>query len=266
MPIHPTAVVSGDAHVDPNAQIGAHVVIEGPVRIGPETIVNPFVHISGSTTIGANCRIHSGAVIGDLPQDRAYAGGESFCEVGDETIIREGVTVHRGTKPGSSTVVGKRCFLMANSHVGHNCVLADDVILTNGALLGGYVTVGPRAFVSGNVAIHQFVRVGELAMIGGTAKITRDIPPFFMADVGGSCVGVNIVGMRRAEFPPEVRDEIRAAYRLYYREGGSEEEKLAAIESMLKSDAGRRLLEFLRGESKRGITGGSSRRSADSDA
>ncbi len=199
--------------------------------------------------------IHAGAVIGDLPQDRAYAGGESFVSVGEETIIREYVTIHRGTKAGTHTVVGRGCMLMAHSHVGHNCTLGDHAILVNGALLGGYVSVGARAIISGNAGVHQFVRIGELAMIGGLSKITQDIPPFLMFDGHGVCVGLNVVGMRRAGIPAADRAEIKTAYRRLYRVAGSFSAALESLGGELQTPIGRKFLEFLQAPSKRGIHG-----------
>jgi acyl-ACP--UDP-N-acetylglucosamine O-acyltransferase len=132
--------------------------------------------ILGNTRIGAGCQIHSHAVIGDIPQDHAFDGSDSYCLIGDECTIREGATIHRGTAPGSATIVGDRCFLMTNSHVAHNCEIGNDVTLVSGALLAGYVRVGARAVISGNAAVHQFVRVGELAMIDGLYVPAKNDP------------------------------------------------------------------------------------------
>lgn len=262
MPIHATAVIDPAAQLDPSVDVGPYAVIEGPVCIGPETKIAAHAHLMGHTTLGAKCRIHSGAVIGDWPQDRAYTGAESYCRIGNETVIREHVTIHRGTSPGSETVVGDRCMLLAHSHVAHNCRLGDDVLLVNGALLAGHVTVGNRAVISGNAAVHQFSRVGDLAMIGGLAKITRDIPPYLMFDGAGVCVGVNIVGLRRAGFSREERQDVKAVYRALYRTPGSFSRALAEVESIIQTRAGKFLLEFLKAPSKRGIQSG---RRADGD-
>jgi len=254
IPIHPTAIIDPRAILDPTATIGPYVVIDGPVHVGPNTVVDAFALLSGCTEIGANCRIHSGAVIGGLPQDRAYQGGESYCWIGDGTVVREGASIHRGTAQGSSTVVGNRCFIMANAHVGHNCVLGDEVTLVNGALLGGYVQVGKKAFISGNSAVHQFVRIGELAMIGAITKVAQDVPAFFTADHDGSCVGVNAVGIRRANFSSAERDDIKQAYRILYRTSASLVFALEEIARVITTDVGERLLAFLRAPSSRGIT------------
>lgn len=253
MPVHSTAVIDPLAQLDPSVDVGPYVVIEGPVRIGAGTCIAAHVHVMGHTTIGQGCRIHTGAVLGDWPQDRTYAGAESYCRVGNETVIREHVTVHRGTGVGSATIVGDRCFLLAHSHVAHNCVLGNDVLLVNGALLAGYVSVGDRAVVSGNAAVHQFCRIGELAMIGGLAKITRDIPPYLMFDGSGACVGVNTVGLKRAGRSAEERREIKAIYKILYRTPGSFSVALAAIADLASTPAGLSLLAFLKEPSKRGI-------------
>jgi UDP-N-acetylglucosamine acyltransferase len=255
MTIHATAVIDPLAEIDPSVDVGPYVVIEGPVKIAAGTVLSPHVHLMGHTTIGPNCRIHTGTVVGDFPQDRSFTGGVSFCQIGAETILREYVTVHRGTKPGTITSVGERCLLMAHAHVGHNCEVGDDATLVNGCLLGGYVSIGQRAVLSGNSAVHQFVRVGELAMIGGLAKITQDILPFFMYDGHGVAVGVNVVGQRRAGICSAERAELKAAYRRIYRTAGSLPAAVADLATSLVTPAGKRLLEFLQAPSKRGIHG-----------
>lgn len=262
MPIHSTAVIDVQARIHPTAEIGPHVVIEGPVSIGPDCVVGPFAVLLGHTEIGAGCRIHSHAVIGDLPQDRAFQGGVSYCRVGAGTIIREGVTIHRGTAAESATVVGERCFLMTNSHVGHNCVLGDDVILISGSLLGGHVHVGARAVISGNAAVHQFVRIGELAMISGLAKIVQDIPPYCMTDRSGAVVGVNSVGLRRAGFTSVERAEIKEAYRILYRSQHDSRQARELLARSLTTEAAARILKFVDDSSKRGLTKGSLQRRA----
>ncbi len=255
MSIHPTAVISADAEIAADAIIGPGCVIDGPVRVGSGTSIGPHCCLFGFTTLGTGCRIHAGAIIGDLPQDRAYSGGESYVKIGNDVILREYVTVHRGTKPGTITSIGDRSMIMAHAHVGHNCTVGNDVVLVNGSLLGGYVTVGDRAVISGNAAVHQFVRVGELAMIGGLAKITQDIPPYLMFDGHGLCVGLNLVGMRRAGIGPADRAEMKTAYRRLYRTAGSLSSGIADLDGQLTTPTGRRFLEFMQAPSKRGIHG-----------
>jgi UDP-N-acetylglucosamine acyltransferase len=253
MTVHPTAVIDPQAMVDPSSVIEPHVVITGPVRIGPGCHVGASAVILGNTVIGAGCQIHSHAVIGGLPQDHAYHGGESYCQIGEACIIREGVTIHRGTASGSVTTVGARCFLMTNCHVAHNCEIGDEVTIVSGALLAGYVRVGPRAVISGNAAIHQFVRIGELAMVSGLARIVQDVPPFFMTGKEGTVVAENRVGLMRAKLSSLERKEIKAAFRIIYRSGIGHDEAVDQLSGFISSDAGRRLLEFMAAGSKRGL-------------
>jgi UDP-N-acetylglucosamine acyltransferase len=252
--IHSTAVIDPQAEIDPTAIIGPHAVIDGPVRVSSGCRIGPSVVILGQTVIGAGCQIHSHAVIGDMPQDQAYRGGESSCHIGEGCTIREGVTIHRGTNPGSRTAVGARCHLMTNSHIAHNCELGDDVTIVSGALLAGYVRVGPRAVISGNAAIHQFVRIGELAMVSGLAKVVQDVPPFFMTDREGAVVGENRIGLMRAGLSMPERREIKAAFRIIYRSGNDHRTTMDYLSGYLSSDAGRRLYDFLAADSKRGLS------------
>jgi UDP-N-acetylglucosamine acyltransferase len=255
MPIHPTAIIDSRAEVHPTAEIGPYVIIDGPVRIGPGTRVYPHAYLTGWTEIGANCQIHPYAVIGHLPQDLAYDGQESYCRIGDENVIREGVSIHRGTAPGSATVVGKRCFLMGYSHIGHNCHVGDEVKLANGALLAGHVHVGNGAFISGNVVIHQFCRVGELVMIRGGAACGMDLPPYFLFDDFGLCAAINTVGLRRAGFTAEQRRDVQHAFRTLYHSGMTFRKAVDELARTAITDAGRKIVEFLQAPSKRGITG-----------
>jgi UDP-N-acetylglucosamine acyltransferase len=259
MPIHPTAVICPAAEIAPSAEVGPYVIVDGPVRVGPDCRIASHAVLIGATSIDAGCRIHSHAVIGDLPQDRAFAGDDSGVEIGPECVIREGVTIHRGTGAGSRTVIGPRCLLMTNAHVGHNCVLSEEVTLISGALLGGYVEVGAGAVISGNAAVHQFVRIGELAMISGLGKIVQDIPPFFMTDREGALVGVNRVGLLRSGFSSLERAELKNAFRIVYRSGMGRDEALKVLEVSITTEPGRRLMTFLRSPSRRGIAGGSRR-------
>ncbi|SFH81204.1 acyl-ACP--UDP-N-acetylglucosamine O-acyltransferase [Planctomicrobium piriforme] len=257
MSIHPTAIIDSQAQIDPSVVIGPHVVIEGPVTIGPNCRLGAGVVIYGPTTIGSGCRIHAHAVLGDVPQDRAFTGEESFVHIGNDCVIREGVTIHRGSHHNTETRVGDRCMLMTNSHIGHNCVLENDVVMISGSLLGGYVHVGPSAVISGNAAVHQFVRIGELAMISGLGKIVQDIPPFFMTDREGGLVGVNRVGLLRRSFTSHEREEIKAAYRIIYRSGLGQLQAFKQLVDMVKTDAGNRLIAFLSAKSRRGIAASS---------
>ncbi len=261
MPIHQTAIVDRTAEIDATADIGPYAIIEPQTRIGAGTRVYPHAYIAQYATIGARCEIHPYAVVGHVPQDLAFEGAPSYATVGDDCVIREGATIHRGTMPDSTTRVGNHCFLMANSHVGHNCEIADRVILANGALLSGHVQVGPRAFVSGNVTVHQFVRVGELVMCAGLVRVPNDVPPFMMVAPEG-VVGPNVVGLRRAGLDNAERLEIRKCHRMLYRSGLAFPAAIENLETLVETEPGRRLLAFLKGRSKRGFMGGRRRVSA----
>ena len=262
MLIHPTATIDPHANIHPSVSIGPHAVVEGPVRIGAGCTLGPGAVVLGNTEIGANCLIHAHAVIGGLPQDKAFNGELSFCKIGEGNVFREGSTVHRGTAPGSSTIIGNRCMLMTNSHVGHNSEVGDEVTLVSGVLLGGYVQIGKKAVISGGAAVHQFVRIGEVAVVAGLAISAQDVPPFAMTDRNGAVVGINFVGMRRAGMSVEERNEIKQALHIIYRSGKNHQDVVAALADHVKSDAGRKLLEFVQPASRRGIAKSSERRNA----
>lgn len=253
MAIHPTAFIDSLAVVDPTCEIGPHVVIDGPVRIGRGCWLGPSVVVVGHTEIGAGCFVHSHAVIGDVPQDRKFNGSISSCRIGEGCVIREGVTIHRASVEGAATVVGDRCYLMTNTHVGHDCVLDNEVTLVSGALLGGHVQVGRKAIISGNAGVHQFVRIGELAMIGGVAMISQDIPPFTMTDHHGAVVGLNSVGLMRDGFTSVDRDEIKNLFKIIYRSGMSFQRAIELAAELAVTDAGKRFVAFFNSGSRRGV-------------
>ncbi len=252
MSVHPTAVVDSRAEIDSAAEIGPYAVIEGPVKISAGCRVMAHAYLNGRTEIGPGCEIHPFAVLGHLPQDLGWKDGGTGLKVGRGNIFREGSSVHRATRPGASTLIGDDNYFMGYSHVGHDGVIGDRVIVANGALLAGHVTVDDGAFISGNVVIHQFCRIGRLVMIGGQARVGKDIPPFMMLE-GDSCVrGINVVGLRRAGFDPESRRRIKEAYRILYRSGLNVSHALEKIAAAGLEPEGPELIEFVRG-SKRGI-------------
>ncbi|NIO09626.1 MAG: acyl-ACP--UDP-N-acetylglucosamine O-acyltransferase [Deltaproteobacteria bacterium] len=219
MSIHPTAVIDSNAEVHPEADIGPYVVVTGPVHIGRGTRVMAHSTLLGNTEIGADNEIHPGAVLGDTPQDTAYKGERSYLKIGDKNIIREYVQIHRGTKPETSTVIGNENFLMAGSHVGHNCSLGNKIVMANGAQLGGYVEVHDQVFISAHCLVHQFVRVGTLALMRGLSGTSRDVPPYSIMDWQHTVRGVNVVGLKRAGFSEKRIREIREAFRVLFRKG-----------------------------------------------
>ena len=219
--IHPTAIVESGAQLGTAVQIGPFAYVAATARLGDGCVLAPHAVVLGHTTLGARCKVHSGAVIGDLPQDLSFKDEPSFVVAGDDCVFREGVTIHRGTKPGTATRIGNRVFMMANSHVAHNCEVGDHVVMANGVLLAGYVVVGERAFIGGGTGIHQFCHVGRLAMVAACCMISKDLPPFCTsASVRNSVVaGLNVVGLRRAGFDAGQRAQIKQAFNLLYRSG-----------------------------------------------
>jgi UDP-N-acetylglucosamine acyltransferase len=218
MTIHPTALVDARAEIHPEAEIGPYVVIDGPVHVGRGTKVLAHTVLTGNTTIGEDNEIHFGAVIGHVPQDVAYKGAATFLTIGHRNIIREHSQIHRGTKEGSSTVLGDDNFLMHNSHLAHNCQIGNQTIIAGGALLAGYVEVADRAFVSGNCVVHQFVRIGALALLRGLSRTSRDVPPFCIMDGTHTVRGLNAVGLRRAGFNRERIHALRQAFARLFRQ------------------------------------------------
>jgi UDP-N-acetylglucosamine acyltransferase len=260
MPIHPTALIDRQAEIDPSADIGPYVVIDGPVRVGARTRVRSHAWLTGWTEIGEDCEIFPFAAIGGLPQDFHHQGERTYCRIGNRVVLREGVTVHRGTQPESATIIGNNCHLMVQSHVGHNTELASGVTLINTAQVAGHVQIGEQVILSGGVLVHQFVRIGALAFAAGNARVTTDVPPFMMCHGEGTVVSVNGVGMRRAHMDAHSIREVRAAYRTLYREGGSFRKAIEELASTVETPAGRQLVEFLQSPSKRGFaTGGTHR-------
>lgn len=257
MSIHPTAVVDPRAEIHAEAELGPYAVIDGPVKIGAGTRLMPHAVVLGWTEIGEGNRIHSGSVLGDAPQDISYRGARSYLRIGDRNVFREGVQVHRGTTEDSATVIGSDNFLMANSHVAHNCRLGDRIILTNNAVLGGYVEVGDRAVLSASCAVHQFVRVGRLAIMRGMSATSRDVPPFAIIDWQHTVRGLNVVGLRRAGFDePRVR-LLKNAFQILFRKRRNLTAALKDLERTVgqASEDVAELLEFIR-SSERGVCAG----------
>jgi UDP-N-acetylglucosamine acyltransferase len=220
--------------------------------LGADCVVGPQVYLTGETKIGAGNRFHAGCVIGDAPQDLKYKDEPTGLRIGDSNVFREHVTVHRSNKTAEDTVVGSHNFFMANSHVAHNCAIGDHVILANGALLAGHVTVQDRAFLSGNCLVHQFTRVGTLALMQGGSAVSRDLPPFCVALHQNEICGLNVVGLRRAGFTAEQRLELKRLYHLLFRSEKNLREALAEGRKNFNSAPAKVLLDFI-AEAKRGV-------------
>jgi UDP-N-acetylglucosamine acyltransferase len=252
--LHATAVVSAEADLAEDVQVGPHVVIEGLVRVGPGCVIRPGAHLIGPLTMGRNNTVFSHAVLGEQPQHLKYAGEQTRLEVGDYNTFRENVTVHRGTSATRLTRIGSNNYFMAGSHVAHDCVVGNNCIVANGALLGGHCVLQDGVFLSGNCAIHQFARIGRLALLSGVSATTKDIPPFIIMQRINCVVGVNVVGMRRAGISAASIDAVRRAFHHLYRDGATLPQALARIQSEMGDVAEvMELVTFIR-ESSRGIS------------
>ncbi len=218
--IHPTAIIDPSAQLAEDVEVGAYSIIGEDVQIGRGTRILAHAHILPHTRIGERNEIHMGAVIGHDPQfvgfDRSTV---SYTILGNENVIREYVTIHRGIKPGSETRIGNQCFIMACAHIAHDCRVGNQVILANYAGFSGHVEVGDRVFCSGYAGFHQFVRVGTMAMISGQTRVSRDVPPYTTCVFDCRIIGLNTVGLRRGGVKPETRLALAAAYKAIFRSG-----------------------------------------------
>lgn len=263
--IHPSAIVHPEAKLDCTVQVGPCAVIDGSVEIGPHCMIGPHVYITGVTRIGANNRFHAGCVIGDAPQDLKYDGAPTRLRIGDDNVFREHFTIHRSSNLETETVIGSNNFLMQHSHVAHNCVVGDHVILAGGALLAGHAVVQDRAFISGNCLVHQFTRVGTLAMMQGGAAISKDLPPFTVALRENEMCGLNIIGLRRAGLSSGERLELKRLYHKLFRNRRNLRLAISEARAEFSSRPALLLLEFVAG-AKRGLcsdSGGSTGRLAE---
>jgi UDP-N-acetylglucosamine acyltransferase len=250
--IHPTAIIDPKAKVDPTVSVGPYAVIDEGVELGAHCVVGPHVYLTGQTAIGTHNLFHAGCVIGDAPQDLKYRGEPTRLRIGGHNVFREHFTVHRANRPGTETVIGSHNFLMGHAHVGHNCLVGDHVIMGNGVLLAGHAEVGDRVFISGNCLIHQFCRVGTLALMQGGSAISQDLPPFTVAQRGNEICGLNVIGLRRAGFTAEQRLELKRLYRALFRSGKNLRAAIEAASKEFISPAAKIMLDFVAG-TKRGV-------------
>jgi UDP-N-acetylglucosamine acyltransferase len=250
--IHPTAIVHPRAKLAATVQVGPYAVIDEGVEIGPDCVIGPHVYLTGQTTIGAKNRFYAGCVIGEAPQDLKYASEPTRLRIGEDNVFREHVTVHRSNQLAEETIIGSHNFLMANAHVAHNCHLGDSVILANGVLLGGHVTLNDRVFLSGNCVVHQFVRVGTLAMMQGGSALSKDLPPYAVSRGVNDLCGLNTIGLRRAGLTPAERLELKQLYRALFREGVNLRAAVAGAQTRFTSAPAKVMLEFV-AASKRGV-------------
>jgi UDP-N-acetylglucosamine acyltransferase len=252
--IHPTAIVHPSANIARGVDIGPYCLVGESVSIGKGTVLQAHVVINGWTSLGEDCEIYPFATIGASSQDRKYAGERAFTKIGSRTVLREYVSVQRATGEDQVTAVGDDCLLLAYVHVAHNCILGNHVTMSNLAQLAGHVEVGDFVTIGGQAGVHQFTRIGRYAMVGGASKITKDVPPFFLIEGNpAEPYGLNSVGLRRAGFSIEERNEIKRFYKILYNPKLNVSQAVEEMKAEASSDPGRELVAFLEAPSQRGI-------------
>jgi UDP-N-acetylglucosamine acyltransferase len=252
--IHPTAIVDASAEIGGNVQIGAYAIVGERCVVGDGCVLEPRSILQCNVRLAPNVTIGVGSVIGGDPQDLKYQGEETWVEIGEGTRVREYSTINRGTAESHKTTVGCNSFLMSYVHLAHDCHIGDGVIISNGTQLAGHVTIEDRAILSGLVAVHQFVKIGRFAFVGGCSRVAKDVPPFLKA-VGNpiKLYGLNSIGLQRAGFPEDVVRELKRAYRLFFRSELNVSQALERATAELKPfDEVQHFIRFL-GESGRGV-------------
>ncbi len=254
--IHPTAIVDPKAEIAEGVEVGPYSVIEKDVVIGEATKIGPHVVIREGTRIGKQCHIFQFSSIGEAPQSFAYKGEKTYLLIGDQNIIRESVTLHRGTVPGGGkTIIGNNNYFMAYSHVAHDCHIGNQVVMANNATLGGHILIEDHAIIGGLVAIHQFCRIGAHAFIGGLSGINQDMPPYMLAQgARAKLYGLNTVGLKRHHFSEETLRALKKSYRTIFRSGLTLEKAIKQLseDSIFRVPEVQHLLQFIQ-DSKRGI-------------
>jgi len=251
--IHPKAIIEEGALLGEGVEVGAYAVVEKGVSLDKGVKVLPFVHLKGNTSVGENTFIGTGAIIGEIPQMLGLKENIGRVYIGKNNVIREYVTIHSSTSADKATSIGDSNFFMGFSHIAHDCKIANEVVICNGSLIAGHVQIQDKAFISGNAAVHQFVRIGRLAMVGGLSRVNQDIPPFMMV-VGDSKVwGINLVGLKRAGFTGEEVNIVKKAYNILYRKNLPQKRVLAELEK-INSEKAKEMIVFIL-SSKRGISG-----------
>jgi len=248
-----TARVHPDARIGPGVTIGEFCVIEADVEIGAGCVLEPYVYVKRWTTLGERNVISSGTVLGTDPLDKAFGGERSYLRIGQGNRIREHYTISRGTEPESATEIGDQNYIMTSGHIAHNCKIGNGTVISSCALVAGYVEVEDQAFISGGVVVHQYSKIGRLAMIGGNTRVNSDAPPFFLySGFNVEARGLNLVGLKRAGYRLQDIAALKKAYHILYRSGLKLEEALARIESQAPTPETLHLVAFVR-RSRRGI-------------
>ena len=246
--VDPSALVADSVQIGEGVRIGPYCVIEDDVEIGDGTRIDAHVLIQSHTTIGKNCQVMTGAVLGGAPQDYKFHGEKTYLKIGDGNIIREYVTIHRASGEGEATVIGDNNMLMAYCHIGHNCRIGSGITMANMVGISGHTLIEDKVVFGGIVGVHQKVRIGQLAMIGGFSKVVQDVPPFAMADGRPLKVcDLNVIGLRRNGVGPKVRSDLKQAYKLLYRSNLNVTQALDAIDNEIEpSEELQYLLDFIR--------------------
>ena len=251
---HPTAIIHPSAKLGSDVSVGPYAIIEGAATIGDGCIVQAHAVISAHVTMGKNNTIGYGAIIGGEPQDFSFKPEvQSRVVIGNNNRIREYCTLHRGSRDGSDTVVGNDCFLMGGTHLAHDVIIGNNVITANNVLLAGHVQIGDRVFMSGASAVHQFIRIGTLAICQGGAGFTKDLPPYVIGADFNGIAGLNVVGMRRAGLDTAARAEVKRAFTLLYRSGHNVSQALEAASADTWGTHGTVFWDFIRSAKKKGI-------------
>ena len=246
--IHPTAIVSPEAEIGDDVVIKPFTIVEADVKIASGCSIGPFAVLRSGTIIGENTQVHTGAVLGEPPQDLKFKGEKSFLIVGRNNLIREFVTLHRATGEGNATVIGDGNLIMAYSHVGHNCRIGNECMIANSAGISGHCVIEDYAVIGGMVGIHQYVTIGKLAMVGGMSRIARDVPPFCLVEGNPAQPrGINARGLRRRGYTSEQISALRKAFRLLFRSEYNISDAIARIEAEGPlTEEVRYLIDFLR--------------------
>lgn len=252
--IHPTALVDAATQIGADVEIGSFSIIGPATVIGEKTTLQSHVVIEGEVIIGTGNFIGHGAIIGAPPQDVSFSPErKTKVEIGNDNVIREYCTIHRGSPDGSATKIGDKNFLMAGAHIGHNCLIGNNIVIANNCLLAGYVRVDDGAFLGGGSTFHQHMHIGRLVMVQGSSAFGKDLPPFTIAAERNSVFGINVIGLKRAGFSAKDRDEIKDAFKLVYLSGLNISQALEKAATMKFGGPAREFLDFVSNAKKRGI-------------
>ncbi len=253
--IHPTAIVESSGDISDDVHIGPYAIVTGDITIAPGCRIDAHAQLLNQVALGKNCSIGAGAILGGNPQDLAFdPATASGVVIGDDNVLREYVTIHRSSTPGGATRIGNGNYLMGGCHLGHDASLGEGNILANNCLLGGHVSIGNKTFLGGGSVYHQFIRVGDLAMVQGNAALSMDLPPFLVCHRVNEIVGLNLVGLRRAGLNGDSLSEIKQIFALFFRNGRNVSQALDdAGEVTWSSPEAQAFLEFFRSRGKKGI-------------